>query len=94
MPSKINERERCNVNHTQAIKKVMKDTKTRQIDLAERIGAKSHTVISERVNYPNISLRTMLEMLDAMGYELLVRQSRDEQRDGEYPIRLSDYQDQ
>ena len=80
------------MNHTEAIKAVMKETGTRQIDLVKQIGVKSQTVISARINQDNISVKAMLEILDAMGYELVVRESYGEYGRCDFPIRLQDYE--
>lgn len=79
------------MNHTEVIKAVMADTGATQSDLAKQIGAKSQSVISERINHKNISIKALLELLDAVGYEVVVRESYGEYKPGEYPIRLVDY---
>lgn len=79
------------MTHTKVIRRIMKETRTRQIDLAERLGTKSRQVISERINHSNIGMKTMLELLEAMGYEVVVRKSLGSYKDGEYLIRLEDY---
>ena len=79
------------MNHTDVIKKVMTQEGVRQIDLVKQIGAASQSVVSARINQKNISAKALLEILDSMGYEIVVRKSYGEYRDGEYPIRLADY---
>lgn len=79
------------MHHSEAIKKVMDAEGVRQSDIAKQIGAKSQSVVSERINYKTIGLKPLLEILDAMGYEVVVRASYGEYADGEYPIRLADY---
>ena len=77
------------MNHTEVIKAAMKETGTKQMDFVQQLGLKSNSVISERINQKNISMRALLEMLDIMGYEIVVRKI---DGDSEYPIRMSDYQ--
>ena len=80
------------MNHTEAIKKVMDETGTLQKDLVKQIGVKSQSVISSRINQDNISVKALLEILDAMGYELVVRESYGEYGRCDFPIRLQDYE--
>lgn len=60
----------------EAIKLAMKNQKTTQQQLADRIGAKSQSVISERLKMKNLSADTILEMLDAIGYELVIQEKK------------------
>ena len=80
------------MKHSEVIKAVFADTGTRQKDVAEWIGAKSQSVVSERINQKNISVKALLEILGALGYEIVVRKSDADYQDGEYPIRLVDYE--
>lgn len=59
-----------------AIESAMKSTKTTQTQLAERIGAKSQSVISERLRMNNLSIDRIVEMLDAVGYEVVVQEKK------------------
>ena len=82
------------MRHTEIIKAVMKDTNTRQIDLVERLGTKTQSVISGRINHANISVIALAELLEAMGHEIMIVPKSDEGRAvGEYVIRLEDYQE-
>lgn len=60
----------------EAIKAAMKETKTTQTQLADRIGAKSQSVIARRLGLSNLSVDTVIEMLDAIGYELVVQEKK------------------
>lgn len=60
----------------EALKIAMKNQKTTQQQLADRIGAKSQSVISERLKMENLSVNTVLEMLDAIGYEMIIQEKR------------------
>lgn len=82
------------MRHTEIIKAVMKDTNTRQIDLVERLGAKTQSVISGRINHANIGVVALAELLEAMGHEIIIVPKSDKDRAvGEYVIRLEDYQE-
>lgn len=60
----------------EAIKLAMKNQKTTQQQLAERIGASSQSVIAQRLRMDNLSVDTVLEMLDAIGYEIVIQEKR------------------
>ena len=57
----------------EAIKQAMKSQKITQVQLADMVGAKSQSVIAERLKMDNLSVNTTLEMLDAIDYELIIR---------------------
>jgi transcriptional regulator with XRE-family HTH domain len=61
---------------SEAIKFAMKNQKTTQQQLAERIGASSQSVIAQRLRMDNLSVDTVLEMLDAIGYEIVIQEKR------------------
>lgn len=81
------------MHHTQVIKSIMSDTGTTQKDLVPLTGVKSQSVISERINYKTIGLKPLLEILGAMGYELVVRKSTGEEGFAEYRMGIEDYKD-
>ncbi len=73
------------------IRLVMKETKTTQQQLADRIGAKHQSVISERLKMDNLSINTALEMLEALGYEMVIQEKRrGRKREGQITIERSD----
>lgn len=59
-----------------AIKIAMKNQKTTQVQLAERIGASSQSVIAQRLRMNNLSVDTVIEMLDAIGYEMVIQEKK------------------
>lgn len=59
-----------------AIKTAMKNQKTTQVQLAERIGASSQSVIAQRLRMNNLSVDTVIEMLDAIGYEMVIQEKK------------------
>lgn len=66
----------------EAIKNAMKSKKITQTTLAERVGVKSQSVIAERLKMDNISVNVVLDMLDAIGYEMMIV-PKDEDGDGD-----------
>jgi len=60
----------------EAIKQALKNQKTTQQQLADRIGAKSQSVIAQRLRMNNLSIETILEMLDAIGYEIVIQEKK------------------
>lgn len=56
----------------EAIKSAMKSKKITQTNLAELVGAKSQSVIAERLKMDNISINVVLDMLDAVGYQMVI----------------------
>ena len=61
---------------SEAIKFAMKNQKTTQQQLADRIGASSQSVIAQRLRMDNLSVNTVLEMLDAIGYEMVIQEKK------------------
>lgn len=60
----------------EAIKLAMKNQKTTQEKLAKMVGAKSQSVISQRLGMKNLSVNIVLEMLDAIGYEMIIQEKK------------------
>jgi transcriptional regulator with XRE-family HTH domain len=60
----------------EAIKQALKNQKTTQQQLADRIGAKSQSVIAQRLRMNNLSIEIILEMLDAIGYEVVIQEKK------------------
>lgn len=74
-----------------AIRKVMKETKITQTRLAEILGEKHQSVISERLRQNNISINLAMEMLDVMGYELVIQPKKPGRRpEGQILITMED----
>lgn len=59
-----------------AIKKAMSDKGIGQTQMAKMIGAKSQSVIAERLRRDNLSVDTVLEMLSLVGYELVIQETK------------------
>lgn len=61
----------------EAIKLAMKNKKVTQTQMAEMIGVKSQSVIAERLKMDNISINAVLDMLEAIGYDLIIQEKFD-----------------
>lgn len=61
------------MNGKEALRAVMKETRTTQERLAHLVGCKSQRAISERLHKQDIKIGMMVEMLESMGYELVVQ---------------------
>ena len=66
-----------------AIKKIMKQTGWTYKCMAEAVGAKSVSVVGSRLSQKNMSFDTAQEMLDKMGYEIVIKPvSTDKREEG------------
>ncbi len=75
----------------EAIKLAMKNQKTTQQQLAKTIGAKSQSVIAQRLRMDNLSVDTVLEMLDAIRYEMVIQEKKSGRRpEGQIVIERGD----
>ncbi len=75
----------------EAIKAAMRDKKVTQQELADRIGATSQSVIAQRLRVNNLSVDIVLEMLEAIGYELVVQEKKRGRRaEGQFSIKRGD----
>lgn len=59
------------MNHTDAVKAVLKHTGKTQKRLAEEMGFRSNRTISMRINRESARLEGILEILDICGYEMV-----------------------
>lgn len=72
-----------------AIKMAMKSRNVTQEQMAKIIGAKSQSVISERLRKKNVTLNNVIEMLDAIGYEMVIQEKKPGRRpEGQLVITL------
>ncbi len=75
----------------EAIRLAMRNQKTTQQQLADRIGVKSQSVISQRLRTDNSTIDTVLKMLDAIGYEMIIQEKKRGRRaEGQIVIERSD----
>ena len=59
------------MNHTEALKAVLKQTGKTGIQLAAELGLNSSSTISMRINRKTVWMYNVLEILDACGYEMV-----------------------
>ena len=79
------------MNHTQAIREIMILNNVTLVELGERLGI-THVGALHRINSQTGRIDTTLEMLEAMGYEIVVRpQTEGDLPEGEYALRHRDY---
>ena len=71
----------------EALNKLIKDNKKSHASLAELIGRKNPTFISNMVTRGNCNVDTLLEITDALGYELIIKPKSGEDK-AERTIRL------
>lgn len=55
------------------IKQAMKETRVTQEQLKDRMGLTNQSVISMRINSDNPTVGTVIEILDELGYELVIQ---------------------
>ena len=58
------------------IRAVMKETGTTQVTLTELLGYGHQSSVSGRINSPRMSVERFSAMIDAMGYEVVVREKQ------------------
>ena len=79
------------MNHTQAIREIMVLRNTTLAELGERLGM-SHVGVLHRITSKTGRLDTTLQILEAMGYEIVVRPwTKGDLPEGEYALRYRDY---
>jgi len=64
----------------EAIKKAMKDKKITQLELSKKMGAKSQSVVAQRLRMDNLSIDKILEMLDIIDYEIVIQPKKNGRR--------------
>jgi len=60
---------------TAIIRDVMKQDGVTQQNLADLLGYRSNSAVAGRLSAPHISAEKLVEMLNALGYEVIVRKS-------------------
>ena len=59
------------MNHTEALKCILKRTGLTQSEITKRLGFRSHGTVRMRMNRKTVRLYNIVELLDAMGYEMV-----------------------
>ena len=75
------------MNFKEALKKLIKDNNKSHASLSELIGRKNPTFISNMVSRGNCNIDTLLEITDALGYEIVIKPKSGENK-AERTIRL------
>lgn len=80
------------MKHTEAIRLHMAGTGVTQKDMAEALGLKSQSSVSERISHKNISVKNLTEILDIIGCELVIQPKFEGERpEGQYVLERADY---
>lgn len=80
------------MNHAQAIREIMVLNNITLAELAQRAWLSSHVAVLHRIQSKTGRLDTILELLEAMGYEIVVRPATEgDLPEGEYALRFRDY---
>ena len=58
---------------SEIIKSAMKESRITQEQLRDIMGLNHQSAVSVRINSPNPKLDTLIEVLDAIGYELVIQ---------------------
>lgn len=75
----------------EAIKKIMKDTNTRQQTLADNVGFTRATDVGRKLCIDNMTTNTVIRLVNAMGYELVIQKRTSGKRpDGQIVLERSD----
>lgn len=80
------------MNHAQAIREIMVLNNITLAELGRRAWLSSHVAVLHRIQSKTGRLDTILELLEAMGYEIVVRPATEgDLPEGEYALRFRDY---
>ena len=79
------------MKHTEAIKIAMKQAGITQTEMRSQLGI-SQSSMSERISHKNISVKNLTEILDVIGYELVIQPRTEGERPvGQYALDRADY---
>lgn len=67
------------MNTKDAVKQVMKESKTTQVQLAKLLGYSGQSSIAERLK-SDMQISTLRAMMDAMGYEVVIQKKKQGKR--------------
>ena len=81
------------MRHTEIIKAIMRKRKITQGDLAMALGLATSSTISLRINRKNGTIMNTAEILEALGYEMVIRKAKKEPlAENEYVLHFRDYE--
>ena len=79
------------MHHTQALQEIMIINNITTVALGKRLGM-THVGVLHRMKSKTGGLRATLQMVEAMGYEIVIRPRTDgDLPEGEYALRPTDY---
>lgn len=67
------------MNTRDAVKQVMKETKTTQVQLAKLLGYSGQSSVAQRLK-SDMQISTLAAMMDAMGYEVVLQKKKQGKR--------------
>ena len=59
-----------------AIRQVMRDKGVSLLSMAKAIGKERGNDVSSRLNVPNMTINNVVEMLDVLGYEIVIQERK------------------
>ena len=59
-----------------AIRQVMRDKGVSLLSMAKAIGKERGNDVSSRLNVPNMTIKNVVEMLDVLGYEIVIQERK------------------
>jgi len=59
-----------------AIRQVMRDKGVSLLSMAKAIGKERGNDVSSRLNIPNMTINNVVEMLDVLGYEIVIQERK------------------
>lgn len=59
-----------------AIRQVMRDKGVSLLSMAKAIGKERWNDVSSRLNIPNMTINNVVEMLDVLGYEIVIQERK------------------
>lgn len=81
------------MRHTEIIKAIMRKRKITQLDLAMALGLANSSSVSLRINRKNGTIMNTAEILEALGYEMVIRKAKKEPlAENEYVLHSRDYE--
>ena len=81
------------MNHTEALKHILRRTGLTQTEIGKRLGFRSPGTVRMRMNRKTVRLYNVVELLDAMGYEMVAMPKNcPPLPENAYAIRWEDYQ--
>ena len=82
------------MHHSSIIKELMIIKDISLVEMTRRLTKNSHVVIWSRLTGRDITFENLIELLDELDYELVIRRKREGNLpDGEYALRRADYEE-